>query len=139
MKLQKLQNRAIRFVHNDFECNSIDLMSKYNMKSIAQCNIYKIAVEMYKCLYNMSPPYVYKLFKKNNGYCSRYINNFVLRCTRTNKYGQRSFSYMGVKICNKLPIKSRMAKELSDFKSSICDINLKDFNELLYGREVSTD
>ena len=137
-KLQKLQNRAIRFVYGDYDCESVDLITKYNMKSILQCNIYEIAVEMFKCFNDVAPSYISALFKKqNNGYRTRNFNNFVLRCPRTVKYGQKCLSYIGARIWNNLPVSLKTVDDLSHFKSMVFNVNfdLNDLDEVLYGKE----
>ena len=138
VRLQKIQNRAIRFVHNDFECNSMDLLLKYNEHSIVTLNIYKIAVQMFKCYHDISPSYICSLFKKrNNVYNNRHAYNYDLRRPRTIRYGQKCFSYMGPKIWNSLSYELKTAENLNCFKSLIRSVklNVNDLNELLYGRE----
>ena len=61
-KLCKIQVRAVRFLYNDFETDSIDLLSKYEIDDIRIHIVTKIVVEMYKCCNNLTPSYISNLF-----------------------------------------------------------------------------
>ena len=136
-KLQKVQNRALRFVYSDFVTDSSDLITKYDVKNIMQCNISKIAIEMYKCFNDLVPSYISALFKKQDYiHNTRSVNNFVLRCPRTTKYGQKCLSFMGARLWNSLPEQIKCSEDLSHFKCNLYENeNVNELYTILYGNE----
>ena len=65
-KIQKLQERVLRFVLKDSTSDYETLMSKSDFDSFRISSIKTMAVEIYKILNGMSPEYLSSLFSKSN-------------------------------------------------------------------------
>ena len=62
-KLEKIQERALRFVYNDKISPYIDLLRRGNFLSLSALRIRFLAIEMYKCTNSLAPSYLCDLFK----------------------------------------------------------------------------
>ena len=61
-KLEKLQERALRFVFSDYTSPYSDLLKHGNFLSLFALRIRYLAIEMYKCVHGLNPPYLNALF-----------------------------------------------------------------------------
>ena len=115
--IEKIQERALRFVYDDFTSPYEMLMKKGNHHSLYLGRLRNIALEVYKLLNDHSPSYIKDLITvKNSGYKLR--NDIILnqpKC-KTVTYGLNSFSYKGPKIWNNLPSHMKHAISLDEFK-----------------------
>ena len=57
-KLEKLQERALRFVFSDYTSPYNDLLNHGNFLFLSALRIRYLAIEMYKCVYGIYPPYL---------------------------------------------------------------------------------
>ena len=83
---------------------------------------FETAITVYKCLHGLSPEYMQLMFTKLSVNNSRYLRNTDtdIRIPRfTTSYGQRSFSYRGVTVWNKLSNELKNAPSLVTFKNSL--------------------
>ena len=55
-KIEKLQERALRFVFNDFTSSYENMLKKAELTTLTLCRIKTLAVEVYKALHGHSPP-----------------------------------------------------------------------------------
>ena len=60
-KLEKLQERALRFVFSDYTSPISDLLKHGNFLSLSALRIRYLAIEMYECVYGINPPYLSEL------------------------------------------------------------------------------
>ncbi len=82
--------------------------------------IRSLAVEVYKCLHDIAPEYLYSLLQKHNvTYELRNTNQLIQKKFKTVTYGKRSFVYLGSQLWNSLPIGIKDAISLNDFKERI--------------------
>ncbi len=83
--------------------------------------ITSLAVEVYKCLHNITPGYLCTLLKKHNviTYELRDKNQIIQKKFKTVTHGKRSFVYLDTKLRNSLPIGIKDAISLNDFKERI--------------------
>ena len=113
LKLEKLQHRALTFVFRDFTSSYDELLRKGNLLSLSMYRLRFLAIEVYKCVMEINPPYLNNLFTKRTvNYDLRYP--FLLQQNKfsTYRYGYKSFKYYGycgivyqvilkiLKICN---------------------------------------
>ena len=63
-KLEKLQERALRFVFSDYTRPYSDLLKHGNFLSLSALRIRYLAIEMFKCVHGLNPPYLNELFYK---------------------------------------------------------------------------
>ena len=100
-KAEKIQRRALRFMYYDFESTYEELLRKGNHRSISVILIHAIAIEVYKCLNELSPEYMSSMFQnQNHNYNVRNCNSLKLKKFNTLKYGYNSFTYLGAKVWN---------------------------------------
>ena len=69
-KINKLQERSLRIVYEDYTSSFDNLLKKDKNKTIHQKNIEKLAIQMYKIKNNIAPKIVSDLFPVNNNYYS---------------------------------------------------------------------
>ena len=63
-KLEKLQERALRFVFKDNNSSYADLLKRGNFLSLSAYRIRNLAMEVFKCFHGMNPMYLNNLFCK---------------------------------------------------------------------------
>jgi hypothetical protein len=96
-KVHKMQIRALRFVHSDFSDHC--MLSKYDVTSILDRNIFKILIEVFKCIHNLSPEYICDTFSIcNYSHNARNKHNINYKRPLTTTYGKRCFKYVGAKL-----------------------------------------
>lgn len=115
--IEKINERALRFVLNDNVSNYATLLIKAKKDSFVCHRNKLIAQQVYKSLNKISPPYLWDLFeRKLNTYDLR-DNNLVIQpkvCTVS--HGLLSVKYHGSKIWNKLPVEYKSSLSFNDFK-----------------------
>ena len=120
-KLQKLQNRAARIVTNSsYDTSSLPLIGRLGWLTIKEMIEFEIATMVYKSLHGLAPEYMQLMFTKLSENNSRSLRNTDtdLRIPRfATSYGQRSFSYRGVTVWNKLSTEIKNAPSLATFKN----------------------
>ena len=118
--MEKIQERALRFVYGDFTSSEEVLMQKGNHQSLYIGRLRAIALEVYKLLNGYSPGYIKDLLiEKENKYNLR--NGIILNqpLCKTVTYGLRSFSYKGPKLWNSLPPNMKHTVTLAEFKNML--------------------
>ena len=58
MKLDKLQEHALRFVFKDNQSSYVDLLKRGNFLSLSAFRIKNLAMEVFKCFHGMKPMYL---------------------------------------------------------------------------------
>ena len=92
IKLEKLQEQALRFVFMDSDSSYTDLLKWGNFLSLSAYRIRNLAMEMFKCFHEMNPMYLNNLFcKQEIEYNLRDKTLLEQPRLSTNTYGYRSF------------------------------------------------
>ena len=65
-RINKLQERALRLVHNDNTSSFYELLQKDNSFTIHHRNIQKLALEMYRVKHRIAPKIMCELFNEAN-------------------------------------------------------------------------
>ena len=121
-KLEKLQERALRFVLSDSKSSYRDLLLRGNFLSLAALRLKFMAIEVYKSANGLNPLYLNELFEINDtGYNLRDSHRFKQNKFETRTFGYRSFRYYGSKLWNSIPTEIKSAKSLYIFKSKITE------------------
>jgi len=95
-KLEKIQERALRFVFNDRSSESTDLLKRGNFLSLSALRLRALAIEVYKCVYGLNPQYMNKLFEvSDTHYILRDPSRLKQPKFSTKTFGYRSFRYYG--------------------------------------------
>ena len=119
-KMQKIQERALRFVLQDSVSDKETLLAKSGVDSFRIATIKIMAIEIYKILNDMGPDYLSCLFSKSNTpYKLRDDNKLIQPLKRTTTFGIKSFAYFGTHLWNMLPNHIKNSVSLYDFKSLI--------------------
>ncbi len=116
-KMERIQERALRFLYNDTTSEYRDLLDKTGYDSLHLRRIKTIACEVFKCLFKLSPEFINELFKpKEVNYDLR--NNSLLMQPNFKKirYGKNTFQYYGAHLWNILPNDVKKCMDLKSFK-----------------------
>ena len=119
-KMEKIQERALRFVYSDFTSSYDALLKKGNHQMLYLNRLRNIATEVYKICNGYSPRYLSDLIERKllpyNVRAKDILNQ--PKCNSVS-YGLNSFRYKGPKIWNQLPNHLKEAVSLDVFKSLI--------------------
>ena len=63
-KIEKIQERTLRFVYRDTSSSYEELLKRGQFLSLSMFRIYFLAIEVYKCMRGLNPPYLNELFKQ---------------------------------------------------------------------------
>ena len=119
-KIDKIQERALRFVLKDHISCYKDLLLKSGFDSFRIYAVKSLMIELYKILEGMTPNYLSELFvKADTPYNTRDKCRLIQPMKWTTTYGLRSFQYYGAHAWNMLPVHMKAAQSLSEFKSFI--------------------
>ena len=87
-KIEKVQERALRFVENDYNSTYLELVDKAKVPTLQVRRIRTMALETFKIINNLSPMCLKSLVKiKTSKYSFRYSNILDLPRVRTSTYG----------------------------------------------------
>ena len=118
--IDKIQERALRFVLKDHTSSYNDLLLKSGFDSFRINAVKSLMIELFKILEGMTPDYLSELFvKADNPYDTRDKCKLIQPLKRTTTYGLHSFQYYGAHVWNMLPINIKAAQSLHEFKSFI--------------------
>ena len=102
-RINKLQERALRLVHNDNTSSFCELLQKDNSFTIHHRNIQKLALEMYRVKHRIAPKIICELFNEANvPYNLRQDVSFCSYNVKT-VLGTETLPYLGPKIWNFVP------------------------------------
>lgn len=119
-KIEKIQERALRFIYEDHSASYEDLLCKSKLPSLKVRRMRSLAIEVFKIINKDCPVYLHDLIHlKENTYSFRYQNTADLPHVRTTAYGLQSFRYAGARLWNELPDELRKQSSLNQFKNLI--------------------
>ena len=124
--LQKVQNAAVRMIFKLKRRTSVsEYYKKLHWLKIEQRIYYKIILMVFKCANGIAPVQLTeKIIKFKN------IDTLTLNCMQCNsKSGRRSFSYIGPRLWNEVPIEIRKLSDLESFKSGLKTLLYNNFEE----------
>ena len=119
-KLEKIQERALRFVDNDFVSTYDELLMKSTSSSVLGMCLKAMAIEIYKSLHDLNPRYIQNLLSvKETTHSLR--NNQILerKPFRTITHGFRSFIYQSAVIWDSISNETKNAENVQIFKRSL--------------------
>ena len=119
-KMEKIQERALRFIYNDYSHDYTTLLHKSKLPSLHIRRLRIMAGEVFKIINKEGPRYLHNIIKtKQTHYSFRYNTTAVIPQVRTTTHGLKSFSYAAAKLWNSLPDKIRQASSFGMFKNMI--------------------
>ena len=135
-KIEKIHERALRYVHADYESSYFILLNRSDSHTLELKRIQQICTEIYKILNGIGPKYMENIVIRNQAHYSsrRPLNLFVPRVNQTT-FGLKSFRYQATLLWNSLPVEIKSADNLNTFKRLIktwngpsCRCNFCSFN-----------
>ena len=122
-RINRLHERALRIVYNDYISTFDSLLLKDGSVSIHYRNVQRVAIEMYKIKNGLAPQIVSDLVTTNNRPTR---SNFLQSTARTEAYGTKSFASFGPLVWDKiLPAKLKNLDSLLEFKQKIKNLTPK--------------
>ena len=119
-KLEKIQERGLRFVYNDYNSTYEELLNKADLPILELSRLRIIAVDVYKTVNGYSPNYICNLFqqRKTNYDFKDPFRLDVPRYNTTN-CGKHSFKYFGSQLWNNLTVNLKSTPDINTFKKLI--------------------
>ena len=115
-QMEKIQERALRFLLNDFKSNYEKLLEEAGCESLHLRRLKTIACKVYKSINVLNPSYMFDLFKrKEMTYDFRDGHVLVQPDFKKIRYGKNTFSYYGAHIWNLLP--NNLKEEANDIET----------------------
>ena len=119
-KTEKLQFRGLKIAFNSYQFSHEELLSRANLPTFHLGRLRTIALETFKCINNIAPPYIRNLVNvKQSTYSPRYENILHVPSVRTKTYGQKSFRFEAAKVWNGLPNNLRKVSNFREFERLI--------------------
>ena len=123
-KMEKLQERALRFLYNDHTSSYNDLLSKSGKCTMLLSRQRTLCIEIFKTVKQLNPPFMQNIFKLRTS-CYSLRNPNELAHVRPNQttFGSNSLMAIGPQIWNGLPNELKSADNLKNFKNLIKNWN----------------
>ena len=117
LKVNKIHQRTLRVVYDDYNSTYEDLLASHNDISIHQKHPKHLTIEVYKSLTNLNPEFMWPFFKsKSIPYNLRNGNICILPPARSSHYSINSIQYWGSLLWNNLPISVKESVFVKEFK-----------------------
>ena len=111
---------GLRFVFSDFKSTYVELLKRGNFLPLSIYRLKFLAIEVYKCVKNLNPPYFNDLFiHKNIDYDLRDKHKVEQPKFDTKRFVYRAFMYNGLKLWNSLPIDAKYSNSIQEFRTKI--------------------
>ena len=95
-RINHIHERALRFVHKDYQTDSGSLLEQRSLVSIRVKNLQLLMIEIYKTRSGLSPPFMKDIFaERNTGYNLRQSNDSQPPKVHTTTYGIETLSFLG--------------------------------------------
>ena len=121
-KMEKIQERGLRFVYNDAKSSYTQLLTKANKKLLYINRLKKIAEFVYRCVNSEGPASVQDLYSvKNISYNLRDSSRTKQPKSSTITFGLNSLKYSGSSLWNILPVSLKESCDVKVFKRLIKD------------------
>ena len=126
-RLERLHERALRYVFNDF-CNGYDSLCSKIGYSLSCRRKQDMLLIIFKALNNSMPQYIQSLFNvRENKKNLRGNNKLVLPVAKTTTYGLKSTSYIAAKAWNALPDNLRSVADFARFRKELRELRNLEF------------
>ena len=117
---EKLHERAIRFIYNDYDSDYFDLLKEKKLCTLYTKRLQTMCCEVYKAINGISSQYMNELlFDRPSTYKSKQELNLYIPKAKQVTFGYKSFSLIAPKIWNSLP---KSIKSLDTYKKFQPDI-----------------
>ena len=103
-KIEKIQERALRFLYNDHHISYSDLLVKSERCTMHVSCLRVLCIEIFKTLQNLNPSFMQDIFKiRSSTYSSRNPNDLQHYGPSQVTFGSNSLQSLGPQIWNGLP------------------------------------
>ena len=124
-KLEKVNERAIRFVFMEKSLSYRDLLKTLNRPSLAEQRTNNIAASIFRTINGPSPACLRDVIKlRNSSYNLRGYDILNLPKVNTTKYDLQSWRYYGTKLWNSLPNSLRSLASYKAFRTALSDVDV---------------
>ena len=117
-KIENIQKRALRFLHNDYESDYKTLLKKSGNCTMEVRRLRTLALEIFKTLHNQNPIFMKKLFEKKMNSHKR-ENDLNIPNRNSVIFGDNSIRCLGPHIWNLLPNNIKTETSYERFKEFI--------------------
>ena len=125
-KLEKVNERAIRFVFKDKNTPYCDLLKQLGRATLAEERAHKILGTIFKILHGSCPVSIRDLIQcRISAYNLRGKDILKLPKVNTTKYGLKSWRYYGPKLWNSLPDSVKSLTTYAAFRKALVNIELE--------------
>ena len=123
-KIEKIQERALRFLYNDHGSSYNDLLLKSQRCTMHVSRLRSLSLEIFKTLHNLNPSFMKDIFQvRTSNYSSRNPNNLIHYRPNQVTFGTNSLKSLGPRIWNCLPEELKSVNSLNIFKGLITQWN----------------
>ena len=119
-KMERIQERALRFIYDDFSTSYEHLLEKSKLPSLKLRRQRTIALEAFKIVNKQCPSILDDMLQvKQNHYNFRYQRTVHVPPARTTRYGIQSFRHKAATVWNSLPENVRNMTSVHQFQNYI--------------------
>ena len=97
-KVENLQKRALRFLHNDYSSSYEELLKKSGKSTVNVSNYRSLCIEIFKTLNDINPSFIKDIFKlrmTNRPTREKYKLNLEIPKSNQVRFGTKSLRYLG--------------------------------------------
>ena len=118
-KLERIQERAFRFLLEDYNSDYDQLLTKINKPTLEIRRLRLLATEIFKTINNLNAPYMKEVFELNTRRAATASDRLIVQGQISMKYGSYSLRSLGPKIWHQLPSEIKNSENLSIFNKFI--------------------
>ena len=119
-KMDRIIERALRYVYSDFDSTYNDLLEKSDLASLENDRQKDIVIQTFKILHGIAPGYLNKFIgRRNIGYGTRQLYDLCLPRYNKVKHGKKSIHFLMPYLWNDLPRRIKAIPELDESKQEI--------------------
>ena len=116
-KMEKLHERSIRFIYNEYNMEYFQLLKNQNLKTLYNQRVNTMCCEIYKTKHNLNAGYMKDLLSERpSNYPSRKQNDFYIPKANQYKFGYNSYRVEAPKQWNLLSESAKSVTSLKRFK-----------------------
>ena len=119
-KVESLQKRALRFLHNDCNSSYEELLKKSGKSNANVSNYRSLCIEIFKTLNDINPSFIKDIFKlrmTNRPTPEKYKLNLEIPKSTQVRFGTKILRYLDPKVWNSLPYHIKSSENLTIFKT----------------------
>ena len=119
-RIDRVEKRALRTLHNDFNMPFEVLLSRTDERKVHAKNLQKLMLQIYKCLSEKTPSFMWKFFEKRDiKYDLRTKNLLQTPNVKAYTIGANSLISRGAHLSNTLPDDIKNVNSIAIFKRKI--------------------